>query len=196
MLALALPINGFIVTAMTSRYCLIYLLGALFLIGCGSKEVELSKITSSTPDLPIEVGYNVSISYTDSGYLKAKLFAPVLERYATDVRMETEMREGITAYFYGSEGKVTSYIKSKYALRNEIERTITARKDVNVVNNKGDTLRTEELIWDEKTDQIFSKKAVRITSPDKIIMGTGLESNTSFTQFKVLNITGIISLNQ
>ena len=110
--------------------------------------------------------------------------------------METEMREGITAYFYSTEGKVTSYIKSKYALRNEKDRTITARKEVNVVNNKGDTLRTEELVWDEKTDQIYSKKAVRITSPDKIIMGTGLESNTSFTKFRVLNITGIISLNQ
>lgn len=196
MLALALLISGFTVTAMTKKNWVYIFVALWVLASCGSKEVELNKIANASPDLPVEVGYNVSISYTDSGYLKAKLFAPVLERYATEARMETEMREGITAYFYSTEGKVTSYIKSKYALRNEKDRTITARKDVNVVNNKGDTLRTEELVWDEKTDQIYSKKAVRITSPDKIIMGTGLESNTSFTKFKVLNITGIISLNQ
>jgi hypothetical protein len=48
----------------------------------------------------------------------------------------------------------------------------------------------------EKTDKIYSDKAVRITTPDKIIMGTGMVSNTAFTQFKVLNISGIINLNQ
>ncbi|MCF8253063.1 MAG: LPS export ABC transporter periplasmic protein LptC [Bacteroidia bacterium] len=165
------------------------------LISCGNKETELVKISSNTKELPIEIGDNVTINYTDSGMLKAKLFAPILERYTSETRMETEMTEGITAYFYNSSGQVTSYIKSKYALRNEKERTITARNDVNVINNKGDTLRTEELIWDEKTDRIYSQKFVRITSPDKIIMGTGLESNTEFSKFRVLNITGIISLN-
>jgi LPS export ABC transporter protein LptC len=110
--------------------------------------------------------------------------------------METEMRQGITAYFYESNGRVTSYIKSKYAIRNERERTLIARKDVIVINNKGDTLRTEELIWDEKTDRIFSEKFVKISSPDRIILGSGLESNTAFSKFRVLNITGIISLKE
>ncbi len=166
------------------------------LVGCGPKEENLAKATALTVDLPVEVGSNVSISYTDSGFLKAKLFAPRLERYATENKNETEMRDGITAYFYSNDGKVNSYIKSKYAIRNERDRTITARKDVNVINNKGDTLRTEELIWDEKTDRIYSDKFVRITSPDRIIIGTGFESNTGFTKFKVLNISGIISLKQ
>lgn len=168
----------------------------LILSSCGDKDLEKIKVISNNKDLPIEVGTNISINYTDSGFQKATLFAPLLERYATETRSETEMTKGITAYFYSREGKVNSYIKSKYALRNERERTITARKDVQVVNNKGDTLRTEELIWDEKSDKIYSDKAVRITTPDKIILGTGMVSNSAFTQFKVLNISGIISLNQ
>ncbi len=171
-------------------------IGFFFLLACSSPEVDKEKVSSSSKELPVEVGNNVSISYTDSGYLKAKVFAPILERYATEARMETEMTKGITAYFYSTEGQVTSYIKSKYALREEKTMTMTARKEVQVVNNKGDTLRTEELIWDERTNRIYSDKFVRITTPDKIIMGTGLESNTEFTKFKVLNITGIISLAQ
>lgn len=165
-------------------------------LSCGDRQAELVKVASQDKVLPVEVGNNVSISYTDSGYLKAKLFAPVLERYATENRSETEMRQGITAYFYDPFGRVNSYIKSRYAIRDERAQTITARKDVNVVNNKGDTLRTEELVWDEKTDRIYSQKFVRITSPDKIILGTGLESNTEFSRFRVLNITGIINLKQ
>jgi LPS export ABC transporter protein LptC len=166
------------------------------LIACGSKELDKVKVSASSKEIPIEVGTNISINYTDSGYLKAKVFAPLLERYSSDVRTETEMRQGITAYFYDNNGKINSYIKSKYAIRNEVQRTLTARQDVFVVNNKGDTLRTEELIWDEKGDRIYSEQFVKITSPDRIILGSGLESNTAFTKFRVLNITGIISLKQ
>jgi LPS export ABC transporter protein LptC len=166
------------------------------LVSCGGKELDKVKVSASTKEIPIEVGTNIAINYTDSGYLKAKVFAPLLERYSSDVRTETEMRQGITAYFYDNNGKVSSYIKSKYAIRNEVQRTLTARKDVFVVNNKGDTLRTEELIWDEKSDRIYSEQFVKITSPDRIILGSGLESNTAFTKFRVLNITGIISLKQ
>lgn len=173
------------------------LLSFSFILACSSTpEAEVSKVAKAVKDLPVEVGSNVTINYTDSGYLKAKVFAPLLERWATETKMETEMQKGITAYFYNQEGKVSSYIKSKYAIRDEKTMTMTARKDVYVVNNQGDTLRTEELIWDERTNRIYSDKSVRITTPDKIIMGTGLESNTEFTKFKVLNITGIISLNQ
>lgn len=192
---LALQINGFTDIVMINKFAWAFCL-VLILSSCGNKDLEKIKVISTNKDLPIEVGTNISINYTDSGYQKATLFAPLLERYATETRSETEMTKGITAYFYSREGKVNSYIKSKYAIRNERERTITARKDVQVVNNKGDTLRTEELIWDEKSDKIYSDKAVRITTPDKIILGTGMVSNSAFTQFKVLNISGIISLNQ
>ncbi len=174
------------------------LFGIFFLlfVACGPKDAEIKKAASIIYDLPVEVGSNVSIVYTDSGFLKAKLFAPLLERFASEARNQTEMADGITAYFYDQNGHVTSYIKSKYAVRDERERSITVRNDVNVINNKGDTLRTEELIWDERADRIYSEKFVRITSPDKIIMGSGFESNTAFTKFRVLNITGIISLNK
>ncbi len=190
-----MPTNGFTDTVMIKHFVLLCIVSACIL-SCGNKDLEKIKVITQSGDLPVEVGSNVSISYTDSGFQKAILFAPLLERYATETRSETEMTKGITAYFYSREGKVNSFIKSKYAIRNERERTITARKEVQVVNNKGDTLRTEELIWDEKTDKIYSDKAVRITTPDKIIMGTGMVSNTAFTQFKVLNISGIINLNQ
>lgn len=190
-----MPIVGstdIVMTRLVALYVFILLVAA----ACGTKEIDKVKVAVSVKELPLEVGSNITINYTDSGFLKAKIFAPLLERYASENRMETEMRQGITAYFYESNGRVTSYIKSKYAIRNERERTLIARKDVIVINNKGDTLRTEELIWDENTDRIYSEKFVKISSPDRIILGSGLESNTAFSKFRVLNITGIISLKE
>ncbi len=171
-------------------------LSVVLAASCGSNTVDKIKISSDAKPLPIERGINISINYSDSGFLKARVFAPLLERYSSEMQTQTEMKQGITAYFYNNDGKINSYLKSKYAMRDERSRIITARNDVIVVNNKGDTLRTEELIWDEKTDKIHSDKFVKINSPDRIILGTGLEANTDFSRFKVLNITGIISLNQ
>ncbi len=166
------------------------------LASCGSNDVEKIKVSADSKKIAIERGTNISISYSDSGYLKARLFAPLLERYSSELMLETEMKQGITAYFYNNDGRINSYLKSKYAKRDERSRTITARNDVHVINNKGDSLSTEELIWNEQTDRIYSDKFVKIISPDRIILGTGLESNTEFTRFKVLNITGIINLKE
>lgn len=173
-----------------------YIFILLLLGACSNQQPETIQVLLEHNNLPIERGTNISINYTDSGYVKARIFAPLLERYNNEERLESEMKQGITAYFYDRNGKINSYIKSKYAIRNDRERTMTARKDVVVINNKGDTLRTEELIWDEKTDKIYSDKYVNITTPDQIIMGTGLESNTSFTLYRVFNIKGIVSLKQ
>jgi LPS export ABC transporter protein LptC len=180
---------------MTKQYFL--LIFTLFvLVSCGNKDVDKVKISASSGPLPVEKGVNIAISYTDSGYLKARVFAPILERYSSEDKLESVMKKGITAYFYGPNGKITSYLKSKYAFRDEKARTLMVRNEVIVVNNKGDTIRTEEMIWDEKTDMISTDKAVQIHSPDKIIYGTGMESTTDFTHPKIFNIKGTVYLKQ
>jgi LPS export ABC transporter protein LptC len=167
----------------------------LFFVSCTSDEVK-QRVMNERINLPLETGKNIYITYTDSGYTKAKVFAPVLERYATETRYETVMQKGITAYFYSNDGSVESFIKSKYAIRYDREKKMIARNDVILVNIKGDTLSTEELIWDEIKQTIRSDKFIRITTKDEVIMGDGFESNTEFTQYKIFSIRGIISLKK
>jgi LPS export ABC transporter protein LptC len=167
----------------------------LFFVSCTSDEVK-QRVMNERLNLPLETGKNIYITYTDSGYTKAKVFAPMLERYATESRYETVMQKGITAYFYAKDGGVESFIKSKYAIRLDREKKMIARNDVILVNIKGDTLSTEELIWDEVKQTISSDKFIRITTKDEVIMGDGFESNTEFTQYKIYSIRGIISLKK
>jgi LPS export ABC transporter protein LptC len=167
---------------------------AMLVCACGNNNFEKIRVLEKEKDLPVERGVNVAINYTDSGYIKVRVYAPLLERYNNEEKSQAEMKKGITAYFYNRQKRISSYLKAKYAIRDERARMMTARNDVIVVNNKGDTLRTEELKWDEKTDKIFSDKFVRITTPDHIILGTGLESNPEFTRYRVFNITGVMSL--
>jgi len=163
---------------------------------CKNDNIEKIQVLTASDNLPLEVGTNIILNYTDSGFVKAKVFAPMLERYDNEKSNQSIMKKGITVYFYNKDKKITSYIKSKYAVRDDRNRTMTVKNEVIVVNIKGDTLRTESLVWDEKTNKINTKDNVKITTPDEIIYGEGLESNTEFSQYKIYKITGILNIKK
>jgi LPS export ABC transporter protein LptC len=172
-------------------------LSILLLIFCAcGKDIEKVKMLSEPSTLPIELGKNVSILYTDSGYTKAKVYAPEIARYANEFKNQTEMRKGIKIEFYNRAKQVESMLTANYAVRLDRDKKMTAKNNVVLVNVKGDTLRTEELHWDESAQLIYSDKFVKITTPDEVIMGTGFESNAEFTRYKINQISGTMSLKQ
>ena len=61
-----------------------------------------------------------------------------------------------------------------------------------MINELGEKLNTEHLIWLQEEERIYSEVFVKITTEDEIIMGDGFESNESFTNFKITHITGTI----
>lgn len=182
--------------AISMTKSLLIVIGFFLTAACGVNDADKVKVMTDRRNMPLETGKNMVINYTDSGYVKAKIFAPMMERYANEERNETVMKQGMTAYFLNKNKKVESYLKSKYAIRLDRERKMVARDDVILVNNKGDTLRTELLTWDETTQKIYTDKFIRITTPDQIILGDGLESNTEFTEYKIFKIRGTINLKK
>jgi LPS export ABC transporter protein LptC len=71
-----------------------------------------------------------------------------------------------------------------------------AKRNVVVVNEKGDKLNTEHLIWDKNTRMIRTEEFVKITTEDEIIMGNGMEADEHFTKYKIKQIKGIISIKE
>ena len=65
-----------------------------------------------------------------------------------------------------------------------------AFKNVVLTSSKQQKLETEELIWDEKKNIIFTEREVKITNQEEIIYGKGLVSNPSFTKYSIDKIHG------
>jgi LPS export ABC transporter protein LptC len=181
---------------MTNSLCkLSALLLLLFTLSCNN-DIDKIQLLTEPENLPLEKGKNITIIYTDSGWMKAKVNAPSLQRFATTTRNETELPEGVTVTFFNRYQQPESFISAKYAVRYDRERKMVAKNDVILVNVKGDTLRTEELFWDETEQKIYSNQSVRITTPDELILGKGFESNLDFTRYKIHQISGVMSLNK
>lgn len=178
--------NGSYKDDMIKRVFLFFFLSALF--ACKDK-VAIVHLEENAENIPIETGTDVIIQYSDSGVPKFIMKAPLLERYDKPVNY-SEMRNGIFVEFFNTEGKANSTLNAKYGISYDDEGKMEAKNNVVLVNDRGEKLETEHLIWEEKTSKIHTKANVKITTQDEILYGEGLESNRDFTKYKILKIKG------
>lgn len=162
---------------------------------CGSSDVEKAPKTLLVEDLKTgEIIENVTIIYSDSAIIKAKVTAPLMQIVAGTSDQHKAFPKGVKADFYDGSQQPTSSISSKKAFQYEFKRQIVLRDSV-VFSNATDRLETEEMVWDEYQQRISSTKFVKIVRPDELIYGYGFESNQSFSKWKIHAITGRLRVN-
>jgi len=156
-------------------------------------DIEKVKIITTRDNFPVESAKDAEIIYSDSAIVKVKLTAPQLDRYIGK-NPYIELPKGIEILFYDGDLKVASQLTANYAVSYEAKGKMEAKGNVVLINEEGEKLNTEHLIWDEEKEMIYSNEFVKITTADEIIMGEGLESNLNFTKFKIKNIQGTITI--
>ena len=139
-------------------------------------------------------GTNVTIYYNDSGLLKAKLFAPKLIGYKKENNDIIRMPKGVKADFYNEEGERESYLTADKGISYQTKKITEVSQNVVVMNNKGEKLNTEKLIWDQKKQMIYTDKFVRITTPTEVLTGEGMESKQDFSDWKIRKPRGRFQL--
>ena len=141
-----------------------------------------------------EYAETVTIEFTDSGKLRARMFSPLLIASKSDRKPFILMKKGLKVDFYNKEGKLESYLTAEYGISFPNEKKVKVQRNVEILNIKGETLNTEELIWDQATGTIRTDKFVKITGTDQITTGTGLISNQTFTDWEIITYQGTINL--
>jgi LPS export ABC transporter protein LptC len=165
------------------------------LLGCTELETSAYRNKKRDSIVTKEYAEKISIDYTDSGKIRARVFSPLLVAVKQIQRPYMEMNKGLKVDFYEADGDIQSYLTAEYGISYPNEKRIIVRRDVEILNVKGERLNTEELIWDQARGKIFTDKNVTITTKDQIIMGVGLESNQSFSDWEILNVTGTLNVS-
>ncbi|MGC8865079.1 MAG: LPS export ABC transporter periplasmic protein LptC [Bacteroidales bacterium] len=162
---------------------------------CSNKMEKIRELT--TPDtLPAESIKNVEIRYYDSGQLKLVLRAPVLYTYYGS---ENKMifPQGLEVLFLNTQGQTTGILRAGYGLNQMDDKVLKVRNNVVLVNNeKQETLETEELNWAQRKQKIFTEAHVKIKTPDKLILGQGLEADEKLKKRTLRNVTGEFQVNE
>lgn len=138
----------------------------------------------------------VTIIYSEHGNSRIRMFATEFVRNEIAKPPYVDMRKGLKVEFFDDSMMVESTLTAMYARWYEGKGNVLIRDSVVVVNKKGETLRTEELIWNQNVRKFYTEKFVRINTPDQVMYGDGLEANEDFSWYRIKNPKGTVRVNK
>ena len=165
-----------------------FFLLSITLLSC-SNDPQVLKEFIERVDFPIEKIEEAEMIHTENGVLKVKIIANTIKRFK-DTHPELVFSNGVEIIFYNDAGLVRSVLKSATAEIDEVNNIMVASENVILTSSAGKKLETEELIWDEKKNKIYTNKRVIITTATEVIEGEGFNSNPDFSQYSISKING------
>ncbi len=138
---------------------------------------------------------DVTILYSRDGNVTARLFGHTFIRAESARPPYTEMKDGVKVEFFDSM-KVKNTLTARYARWYEKENNILIRDSVHLVNDRDEHLYTSEMVWNQKMQQFFTEKPVRIVTPTRTLYGTGMEASQDFSSYTIHNLSGNLQLEK
>ena len=149
---------------------------------------DLKKVPAIAPNkitLSKDRTQGVEIIYSDSARVKAKGYAPILDKVTpSSGAVYSEMPNGVKIYFYDDLLKTKGSITSNYAINKETEKITIFRKNVVVVTDNM-TFTTEELTWDENKKMYFSPAGTILTKDGNKVSGTSFTAPQDFSTYSI-----------
>lgn len=154
---------------------------ASVVVSCEGKKVEKKPLDLSL--IPLQRVDDMFAVQTTNGKLSMRMEATVMEHYETDSLSWDSFPKGIAVYAYTDEGLLETVIVSDDA-RHLTEKT--GNKDEKwsafgnvVVHNviKRETMESDTIYWDQKTNEIYTDCYVKMYSPDGFMQGYGMRSD-------------------
>lgn len=171
-------------------------LAGLF-VSCENDLKEVALLTQKGKLAPTESSIQLNVLYTDSGATQFRLKSPLMNHYLIGVKDPySEFPKGVYIEHYGKDNRVKTTIKADYAIRYDLSHKMEAKYKIEIVNENGEKLKTEHIIWDEEKHKIYTDAYVEITTKREIIKGTGMEANEDFSEWEIKNVSGTLPLDE
>lgn len=168
----------------------LFLLSICWMLVSCENDIKKINLYSKNEDLPSLTAEGFEMIISDSTIIRSKLQTPELIRHEAEKEPYTEFPKGIHIMQYDAKMNVISNITAQYAKYFEADERWEAKNNVVAVNQKGDTLKTEYLVWDQRKKKIYSNQFVKIIQKDQTYSGIGFESNQDFSSYKIKNLKG------
>lgn len=174
-------------------YTLIFLLFAILISSCDEEKV-VSKKNMAKEDLgliPDQISWDVEVSFIDSSYTKAILYAKRARIYQK--KNETLLDSGIKVLFMSkTSGEKVSTLTADSAKIDDLTKNMLSYGRVVVISDSTKTkLETSLLEWNNTSQKLYSTEFVKITSPQETIKGVGFESDQNLNNYKIFKVQSI-----
>ncbi len=161
----------------------------LFVVGaakCPAKKAAVKRAvakTSAIPDSADQVIFGLRTVLTDQSVAKGLLLSDTAFVYDDGTRLELR-RVNVT--FYTSQGIKDGVMTSKRGVYNTRLARLEASGDVVVTRDDGKQLSSQQLVYDQARNQVFTDSAFVLNEPKRQLSGIGFESDPRLTNFRCL----------
>lgn len=167
------------------------ILTLLILVSCESNFREVQKMGFSEFS-PSGEADSINLKYTDSGRIKAVLISPKMLEFGMVEFPFTEFPKGIDLTLFDANGKKT-FVKANYAISYKGTDLIDLQGKVNIFNETGEKLETEQLYFDQKNEWFFTQKKFKFSSPKGVSYGEGIDFSKDFKKVNSQKISGEVN---
>jgi len=150
-------------------------------------KTELLEYEGKYPD---ESAENMTITVSDSGRTSFIVNTPMLNRYNGDTSY-VDCPKGITIISFNDFGRKQAIITASYAC--QINNNLFKATDNVVIHDleSGDSVITDEVIWDQRRRIIYSTKSVKqIKGDGSVNYGDGFDADERFTRYTIIHPHG------
>lgn len=156
------------------------------LSACENSEQELRERTRRKTG--VDEAKNVETFFSQGGKVRAKLTSVLMLRYQ-DSLPRVEFPNKLHVDFYNDSLQIESVLDALYGRYVEGQNKMFLRDSVVVIQKfNQDTLRCEELWWDQNKQKFYTDKPIKITKKDGTVLpGKGLEASQDFRNIKIIN---------
>lgn len=158
--------------------------------GCKKKEYH-AQILEFEGKYPDESAENMTITVSDSGKTAFIVNTPLFNRYDNPDTSYTDCPKGITITSFNDFGRKQAVITANYAC--QINNNLFKASDKVVIYDlsNGDSVMTDEVIWDQRKRSIYSTKSVKQVKRDgSVNYGDGFEADERFTKYTIIHPHG------
>jgi LPS export ABC transporter protein LptC len=166
------------------------LMGCFFVFtSCENDEKEVNNLFKK--QVAVEEAKNVESYLSQSGTVKAKLTSPYMLRVQADSPY-MEFPRTMHVDFFNDSTNIESTVDARYSKYVEFDHKVLLRDSVLVISIKnGDTLRTQELWWDQDKKEFYTDKPAHVYQRDKIIFAkNGLRAAQDLTSYTFYSSSG------
>ena len=138
---------------------------------------------------PVEQIKGAVLLHTEKGKVKVKVVANNIERFQ-DIQPALIFSNKLEVHFYNDSSQLQSTLKADDASIDEETKIMLAKNNVILISVNDKKLETDELLWDENRNKIYTNKKVKITTGKEVIFGEGFTSTPDFKKYSITKIHG------
>lgn len=169
---------------------------AIMLSGCAGDTISKSNKVVTKDELAIDRADSVTVIISKDGHTKARLRTKEFIQNEEAKPPYLDMNKGLRVEFYDDSLHVESTLTAKTARFYTASNNILVQDSVLVINDKGEKLLTEQMVWNNELQQFYTQKEVQIIRGTSVTYGTGMEANKDFSWIRIFNQRGTIPVEK